>query len=65
LGEGQQLTIHQVLDAYSAFTGTQLEIMTHSESPWILARGGIGQFARCETEISEMEMASCYKARLK
>lgn len=38
--DGQRLIIEKVFEVYNAFSGTQLEIMTHSESPWIEARAG-------------------------
>lgn len=64
IDDTQQLTVQQVLDVYAQFSGTQLEMMTHNEAPWLKARAGIGPFARCETEISETDMAEYYGARL-
>lgn len=56
--------IDEVLEAYAHFSGPQLETMTHSEEPWIRARGNRKPSERCETEIDESLMASFYKELL-
>lgn len=53
-----------ILESYACYCDTQLEEMTHSEEPWIRARGGIPDFQRCEQEIDEDLMASYYASRL-
>jgi uncharacterized phage-associated protein len=60
----QRAHIDAVLSVYCKFTGDQLEAMTHEESPWITARSGFPLHERCEIEIDEELMTSCYKARL-
>jgi uncharacterized phage-associated protein len=60
LTEDEAAHIDSVLDAYAALTGTQLEVITHCEDPWIAARVGIRPSQRCETEIDESLMARYY-----
>ncbi|MCC5051262.1 Panacea domain-containing protein [Xanthomonas campestris] len=56
--------IDEVLEAYAGFTGTQLEAMTHRESPWVTARGSLAPAERCEVEIDEGLMANYYSKLL-
>ncbi len=56
--------IESVLEVYIPFTGTQLEEMTHKESPWQEARKGYLDYERCDNELSEQTMQSYYAARL-
>lgn len=64
LSESAVLHINEVLDAYGAYSGPQLEKMTHDEEPWIVARGELSSTARCETEIDEDLMGVFYKKAL-
>ncbi len=65
IDEASRNVIDRVLENYAKFSGTQLEIMTHREEPWIHARGGIPDLQRCENEIDEKLMTSFYGSRLK
>lgn len=56
--------IDEILEAYGDYTGTQLEDMTHSEQPWVEARGDRKDYERCETEISERTMTAFYQSLL-
>ena len=56
--------INKILNTYGAFTGDQLEEMTHSEDPWIRARDGYRPTQRCEVLIDENVMSDYYRARL-
>ncbi len=56
--------IDAVLNIYGAFTGDQLEAMTHNEEPWLRARGCLSPMDRCETVISEDVMGEFYRSRL-
>ena len=49
-----------ILENYGGYSGVQLEIMTHSEKPWIEARGTCGKYDRCNTIISEDTMKTYY-----
>lgn len=64
LSDDQRAHINEILEAYGAFTGPQLEDMTHDETPWIAARGELRPHERCETDISEDLMQSYYHSLL-
>ena len=64
LTEVEKLHINSVLDVYMKYTPSQLEYMTHSELPWIKARGGAAPCDRCESVISEDDMQMYYSSRL-
>lgn len=53
--------LNQVLDAYGDFGAKKLEAMTHSERPWIEARGGRGPEERCDVPIQKDAILSFYK----
>jgi len=63
--EDQASHIDSVLEAYAGVSGTQLEDLTHHETPWISARGGRRPSERCEVEIDESLMGEYYADRLK
>lgn len=56
--------LDDVLTAYGGFTGVQLERMTHSEEPWIIARRGLPPDAASNNEIQHSDMKTFYKKRL-
>ena len=56
--------INNVLDVYAAYTGSQLESMTHNEEPWLEARKGFRPSQRCFREIDENLMQKHYSDRL-
>lgn len=56
--------INDVLHVYAPYSGSQLEDMTHQETPWLDARKGLHPAARCEQEISEETMQHYYEQRL-
>jgi|GEM_PF-735947 len=62
--DDEKLHINTILESYSKFSGAELELMTHKESPWITARKGYVEVARCEVELNEEEMGNYYRARL-
>lgn len=53
-----------VYEAYGEFSGTDLEIMTHREDPWIKARGGIKSWERSNTIISDSDIKEYYRKQL-
>lgn len=59
-----QTHIDEVLDAYAAFSGSELEDMTHKEQPWIKAREGYKSADRCDVDLDENVMAEFYAKRL-
>jgi uncharacterized phage-associated protein len=50
-----------VWDAYKQFSATALRQMTHSEFPWIQARGTCGPADRCDTEIAHTDMRAHFR----
>ena len=56
--------IDGVLEFYGAFSGAQLEDMTHKEEPWIKAREGYRPSARCEVVIDRNIPRDFYRSRL-
>lgn len=64
LTDDERKHIDNVLSVYGKLSGPQLEEMTHSELPWIEARGRLRSWERCENTISSISMERFYKARL-
>ncbi|WP_426621239.1 Panacea domain-containing protein [Microbacterium sp. As-52] len=51
-----------VLASYGSRSGEELSTLTHSEEPWVQARGGLSDDAAGNTPISEATMAAYYRA---
>lgn len=56
--------IDEILDVYGAFSGSQLESLTHREDPWLDARNGVAADEPSNNIISHDSMMSFYRARL-
>ena len=56
--------LEAVLKQYGNRTAFELEYLSHSESPWLIARNGLKPFETCETVISKENMVSCYSSQL-
>lgn len=54
----------QVINAYGEFNGNQLENLTHSELPWIEARGNCLPMDSCQTVISDKTIFTYYLDQL-
>jgi uncharacterized phage-associated protein len=52
-----------VCKQYAKLSGDELSDLTHSESPWLEARGNLPDGARGQGEISASTMASYYRSR--
>lgn len=52
--------LFEVIEAYGSFSGSQLERMTHRETPWIEARAGIAPDAPSTNIISVDTMRQFY-----
>lgn len=52
--------LEMVWNTYGNFDGWQLESLTHSETPWIKARGNLSELQRCTAIISPDEMKKYY-----
>ena len=50
-----------VYSTYGRFTGDQLEALTHSEAPWIRARGNLEPLENCTKAIAIEDMREYYK----
>lgn len=53
-------TINIILKHYSSMDEGKLVLLTHNDSPWNEAREGLGEFDRCEKNISIDSMYSFY-----
>lgn len=62
LTKREKKTIKQVLDFYGKRTAQWLSDLTHSEDPWILARGSVKPGARSNAEITPRAMQEYYAA---
>lgn len=57
-------SIEQVIEAYGAFNGNQLEQISHSEEPWISARGDAKPLDICTNKIDNHIIYNFYSSRL-
>jgi uncharacterized phage-associated protein len=57
--------IRNVLSAYNHLSAWQLEQLTHSEEPWIVARGGIPDDQSSDAVITHESMRSFFLKKLK
>jgi len=60
-GEIQSL-LEQVWDAYGAFSADELEMLSHTEPPWINARKGCAPSEPCTREIDDHDILQYYSA---
>ncbi|MEL7659634.1 Panacea domain-containing protein [Acetobacterium wieringae] len=56
---------NNIFKAYGHLTGGELEIVTHQEAPWINARGDLEPWMSSNAIISEDDMKSFYRAKIK
>lgn len=54
--------IHSVLENYGSLSSFDLELLSHSEKPWIDARGGCLPHERCTNIISKKAMLDFYSS---
>lgn len=60
--EGESLAVlDQVKLLYGEFSAKKLEAITHSESPWVDARGDLSAEARCSTVIKKDAIQTYYQ----
>lgn len=55
--------INAVFDKYAGLSSLQLELLSHSETPWIEARRGLSPIERGNNVISDQTMIDYYSAR--
>lgn len=48
--------LNEVWTAYGQFSAKRLEELTHTEAPWVEARGQISEYASCDSEIAPEAM---------
>ena len=59
---GDEELLESVFETYGEFSGNALEVLTHSEMPWINARSGCSNSERCDNPISAEDMKQYYKS---
>jgi len=64
LTEEKQLHINSVLETYMPYSGAELELISHRETPWINARKGYSDNQYCEIEIDENLVKRFFKDKL-
>lgn len=64
LSEDQLELIYAVLDKYGSKTSFELEMLSHSEPPWVEARNGLPPTANCTTVIPKSRMREYYSSLL-
>lgn len=57
--------LEEVVEVYLDKDAYTMELMSHREDPWILARNGCADNERCTNTISEESMRTYFKSRLK
>lgn len=57
--------IDYILENYMKYSGAELERMTHIEDPWIMTRGKLSDYERCEKIINPQFMKKYYGERWK
>lgn len=60
--EEDEVLLNDVWDTYGDKTGNALEMLSHTEDPWIEARRGYGVNERCNVVISPESMRKYYKS---
>jgi uncharacterized phage-associated protein len=64
MSRDQKELIETVLEKYGAMSSFQLERLTHSEPPWLEARGDCHPLERCSNAISRKTMEEYYSSLL-
>lgn len=57
-------SIDQVIEAYGELNGNQLEQISHSEEPWISARGTAKPLDTCSEKIDDHLIYNFYSSKL-
>lgn len=55
--------LEAVYTTYAEFSGDQLESLTHTEDPWIIARGNMKPWENCSNAISPESMKVYYRRK--
>lgn len=62
LGDNETELLESIWLTYGDKSANELEAQTHKEMPWIKARGGLGEWDRCEAIISHKDMREFYRS---
>ena len=62
LASEQYELLNEVLEMYRNESGITLESITHQQTPWINARGGLPYYAKCENIISKVDMQQYFQS---
>lgn len=62
LSEEDRELLESVMLTYGDYTGNALEALTHTELPWIEARGNLSNSENCDNVISAATMRSFYQS---
>lgn len=65
LNEDQLGLIYAVLDKYGTMNSFQLELLSHSEAPWVEARAGLPPHTPCTNIIPKKRMKEFYSELVK
>ncbi len=60
IDEDTQDFLEMVWNTYGSLDGWQLECLTHTETPWIRARGDLPELQRCTNVIDPIDMKKYY-----
>ena len=58
----RMVSLESVMLTYGDYTGNALEALTHTEFPWIEARGNLSHSENCNNVISAATMRSFYQS---
>lgn len=61
--ENENSILEAVYSTYGSFSGDQLENLTHSEEPWLDARGDLKPWENCTNTITTDSMKSYYRRK--
>jgi uncharacterized phage-associated protein len=64
LSEDQIELIDTVLLKYGSLSSMELEMLSHSEAPWIKARQGMAPHQPCKNRISKSHIKGFYASKL-
>ncbi len=64
LAEGSTEIVKEVLEVYGGYSAYQLELMTHEESPWLIARGSLPLDESSNNVISTQDMYGFFSSEL-
>ncbi|EQB35054.1 hypothetical protein M948_18315 [Virgibacillus sp. CM-4] len=58
--QDDQAMLEEVFRIYGSFTGDELETLTHSEEPWVYARGDLAPYEPSQVQLSDAIIKDYY-----